>query len=135
MSRYSYDYGRPFVSIGPAIAATAPDVNANTTPNNPGNATGAGDEVAYVPRAGGGNQFPQSLTWDYSWDTGTFTALVINLEGSNDGTHWNQVDTNNATTTPQAKSVANKPYRYWRLNVGTFTVNSGNPVVTGRILF
>lgn len=132
MARWGADRAKRFQSIGPAIAAGLPDVNSGTTPANSGGATGPGDEMSIVPGGCSGNQFPPALTWDFSFTGGTFTALTITLEGSTDGTNWFTVDSDN-TGVAKAKSVANQPYIYWRLNITVYTANVGTPIVSGGI--
>lgn len=52
--------------------------------------------------------------------SGGFAALVVNYEGSMDGTNWYQIGTDN-TTTAAPTFVVDKPCRYIRANVATFT--------------
>lgn len=136
MAIYSKDRGARSLSISPAIPATSPKENANTTPKNNGTATGPGDEFRYVPDlCGAGAQFPSNLSWDVSVSAaGTLTALVVTLEGSNDGfITVSTIDTINAPA-GGAKSVPNPGFSQYRLNCITFTVNTGAPVITGGIL-
>jgi hypothetical protein len=135
LASYSKDHGARSISIGPAIAATSVKENANTTPKNSGAATGAGDDFAYIPEAGPGYEYPPQVAWDVrNTGTGTFTTLVVNLEVSDDdGTTWYTLDTNNSTTLPYRKVVANTVGRRFRLNIGTFTVATGSPVLEGGI--
>jgi hypothetical protein len=52
--------------------------------------------------------------------TGGFAALVVNYEGSIDGTNWYQLGTDNAVTAAPTFTV-DKPAAYVRANVATFT--------------
>jgi hypothetical protein len=61
---------------------------------------------------------------------GVFSALVVNYEGSLDGTNWFQIGTDNAVTAG-ATFVVDKPVRYVRANVATFT---GGTSVTVDVL-
>lgn len=132
--RWSKDHAARSISIGPAIAAGTPFENAGTTPKNPGTATGAGDEFVYVPETGPGFEYPPQVAWDVTFTGGTFTALVVVLEASDDGTNWFQLDTNNATgAAGYRRVVSNTLARMLRLNITTFTAASGSPVVTGGI--
>ncbi len=56
----------------------------------------------------------------YKRITGVFSALVVNYEGSLDGTNWFQLGTDN-TLTAGATFVTDKPCKFVRANVGTFT--------------
>ncbi len=135
MARYVKDRGARSLSISPAIPATSPKENANTTPKNNGTATGPGDEFVYVPgTSGAGNQYPQNLSWDVSVSAaGTMAALIVNLEGSDDGfVTVATVDTINSLT-GGTKSVANPGFQMYRSNIGTFTAAAGSPVVTSGI--
>lgn len=61
--------------------------------------------------------------------TGAFSALVVNYEGSIDGTNWYQIGTDN-TLTGAPTFVVDKPCLYVRANVATATVGSGVPTIT-----
>lgn len=52
--------------------------------------------------------------------SGVFGALVVNYEGSLDGINWFQLASDNATTAAASFAV-DKPVRYVRANVATFT--------------
>lgn len=56
----------------------------------------------------------------YKRVTGVFTALALSYEGSLDGTNWFQLGTDN-TTGAGVTFVVDKPVRYVRANVTTFT--------------
>jgi hypothetical protein len=56
--------------------------------------------------------------------TGVFSALVVNFEGSVDGINWFQLGTD-ATTAAGATVCVDKPCRYVRANVTTFTGGTG----------
>lgn len=56
----------------------------------------------------------------YKRVVGTFTALVVNYEGSLDGTNWFQLGTD-STLVATATFVVDKPCRYVRANVTSFT--------------
>ncbi len=56
--------------------------------------------------------------------TGVFSALVVNYEGSMDGNNWYQIGTDN-TTAAGATFIADKPCRYVRANITTFTGGTG----------
>lgn len=51
---------------------------------------------------------------------GVFSALVVNFEGSLDGSRWFQLGTDN-TTGASTTFVVDKPTLWLRANVGTFT--------------
>jgi hypothetical protein len=59
---------------------------------------------------------------------GVFTVLVVNYEGSMNGTTWYQIGTDNAITAAVSFAV-DKPCRYVRANVTTFT--GGTSVTVG----
>lgn len=61
---------------------------------------------------------------------GVFTVLVTNFEGSLDGVTWYQLGTDN-TLVNGATFVVDKPARYVRLNVGTFTGGTNVAVMVG----
>ena len=134
MSRYSKDRSTRSISIGPAIAAGQPNENANRTPANNGTVTGAGDEFVYVPGPGQSFQFPVAISWDFTFSGGTFTALAIAIEASNDGVTWTSIDTDN-TAVAKLKSIPNAEFKMFRANITTFTVASGSPVVTVSLAF
>ena len=139
MARFAKDRGSSSISIGPAIPATSVKENAGRTPANPGNTTGAGDEFVVVGQHGSGFKLPANVEWDYSMSGGTLTALTITLEASNDadegGTaHWYTLDTGSVTTTAgESRNVSGVSYKCYRLNITTFTPNTGSPVIVGRI--
>jgi hypothetical protein len=56
--------------------------------------------------------------------TGVFTVLVVNYEGSLDGINWYQLGTDN-TLTAAATFCVDKPSRYVRANITTFTGGTG----------
>lgn len=56
----------------------------------------------------------------YKRISGAFAALVVNYEGSLDSANWFQIGTDN-TTAAGATFVVDKPCRYVRANVATFT--------------
>lgn len=56
----------------------------------------------------------------YKRISGVFAALVISYEGSLDGINWFVLGTD-STTTAGATFVVDKPCRYARANVTTFT--------------
>lgn len=56
----------------------------------------------------------------YKQVSGGFAALVVNYEGSLDGTNWFQIGTDNSTTAG-ATFVTDKPCTFVRANVATFT--------------
>lgn len=60
---------------------------------------------------------------------GTMTALTVNFEGSNDGTNWFNIGSNNSTSNAMT-FVVDKPVRYVRANIATFTANTGTPLIT-----
>lgn len=134
MARFSKDRSAFSISIGPAIPAGQPNENAGRTPLNPGTTTGPGDEFGYVPGPGQAYQFPINVAWEFSFTGGTLTALVVNIEASNDGVTWTQIDTDN-TVIGKSKTIANAPYKFFRANIGTFTTNTGAPVVTVGLMF
>ena len=129
MARYGKDRGQRAISIGPAIAAGQPNENANTTPKNSGQATGPGDEFAYIPGGGNAFQYPPQVAWDVEVSGGVLTALTVALEASDDGVNFFQLDTQNSTTGGR-KVVQNTIGRIFRGNITTYTVTSGTPVVT-----
>lgn len=88
-------------------------------------ATGAGDDFA-IPRSQDG--WLNAVTWQIK-HTGTPTAISVNLEGSIDGTTWATLDTA-ANTDPswsaasgEIRHVVNKPVRFVRCNIASYTVN------------
>lgn len=126
--RFSKDHAQRSISVGPTLGNTTNE-NANRTPLNPGTTTGPGDEFLYVPEAGPGYEYPVNVAWDYSFTGGTFTALVVIIEFSDDGVNWFQVDTSSATSATR-KVITNQVPRFMRANVTTFTVATGSPVLT-----
>lgn len=52
--------------------------------------------------------------------TGVFSALVVNYEGSIDGTNWYQIGTDNAVTAAPS-FIVDRPCLYVRANCATFT--------------
>lgn len=133
MSRYSKDHSFASISIGPTLAAGLPNENTGLTPANPGTATGAGDEFAYVPETGPGFEYPPQVAWSVTVAGGTMTALTVNLEASDDGVNWFTLDTNN-TATGGRRVVSNTLAKLLRANIATFTANAGSPVVTVKII-
>lgn len=130
MSVYSKDHSRRSISIGPAIPATSPAENANTTPKNPGSATGPGDEFAYIPEQGPGYQFPVDIAWDVTFTGGTFTTLSVILEASDDeGANWFTISSAPLTAAGR-QVISNTLARRLRGNIQTYTVASGTPIVT-----
>lgn len=129
LTRYSKDHAQRSITIGPALGASSPNENANKTPANPGNATGAGDEFAYVPETGPGFEYPVNVAWDWSVSGGTLTAITIVLQFSDDGVNWFTADTD-STVTGNRKVVSNQVPRFMRGNIAVFTVATGSPVVT-----
>lgn len=135
MARYGKDRGARSISIGPAIPSTSPKENAGTTPKNSGVQTGAGDEFAYIPST---TQYPLAVAWDVTVSGGTLSALLVNLEVTDDDTSaapiWSTLDSNNVVTGGRqiATSTAhpNDLARLIRANIATYTVASGTPVVT-----
>jgi hypothetical protein len=123
MSRYSQERGSRFISIGATGSfGKAP----NTT--GTGNATGAGDEIGLMADADT-FRLPSNYSWDIVVSGGTYTALDIRLQRSQDGTNWSDVDSDTGAATIQ-RDVVNKPAKYLRANVITATVNTGSPQVT-----
>ena len=61
--------------------------------------------------------------------TGAFSALVVNYEGSIDGTNWFLLGTDN-TLTSAPTFVVDKPTLHVRANIATATVGSGAPTTT-----
>lgn len=59
---------------------------------------------------------------------GVFTVLVVNYEGSMNGVTWYQIGTDN-TLVAAATFAIDKPCRYVRANVATFT--GGTSVTVG----
>jgi hypothetical protein len=133
MSRYSKDHSFASISIGPAIAAGLPNENSGRTPANAGTGTGAGDEFGYVPETGPGFEYPPQIAYDVLIAGGTFTALTVLLEASDDGVNWFTLDTN-STATGGRKVVQNTLAKYLRANITVFTANTGSPVVTVLII-
>jgi hypothetical protein len=76
---------------------------------------------------------PHRYTWhtiiNYNGETGTYTSLTINLEGSLDGKNWAQLD-QTTSATGEMRHVVNKPIRYVRANVISAVVAANNPTVT-----
>lgn len=126
MARFSKDHSNRSISIGPAIPASSPLENSNTTPANPGTRTGAGDEFAYVPETGPGYEYPVNVAWDVLVSGGTFTTLAVSLEFSDDGTTWFSVDT---ATGQGRRVVSNQVPRFMRANITTFVTATGSPQV------
>jgi len=62
--------------------------------------------------------------------SGAFSALVTNFEGSLDNVNWYQLGTDN-TTANGVTFVVDKPCRYVRLNVATFTGGTNVAVTVG----
>jgi hypothetical protein len=88
-----------------------------------------GVSLTAVAATGAGQDFrdpndgppPSRYTWQVLY-TGTPTAITINLEGSLDDTNWDVLDSY-AGTTSTGRSVANKPYKFFRCNITSYTVN------------
>jgi hypothetical protein len=67
--------------------------------------------------------------------TGSLSALTVILEGSNDaGTNWTTIQTYTGTTTGYVSSTAVMPFQYVRSRISVYTVTSGTPTVTTRIV-
>lgn len=134
MARYSKNRMFASRSTGAAPAAGTPYENAGVAAlANPGNATGPGDEFAYVPAGpGAGYQYPVQIAWAVSVSGGTLSALVVNLEVSDDGVTWVQLDTQNSVTGGR-KVVQNTIGPFVRANIGTYTVATGTPIVQTTI--
>lgn len=64
---------------------------------------------------------------------GTLSALSVTLQGSLDGTNWFTLGSAITTTTSSYTAITGNPVCFVRLNVGTFTVNTGSPTVTGLL--
>lgn len=62
--------------------------------------------------------------------TGPFSVLVANFEGSLDGVNWYLLGTDN-TLVNGVTFVVDKPARYVRLNIGTFTGGTNVAVMVG----
>jgi len=108
--RYSADFGRPNLSL------------------NGVSAVGAGDEFGVVAKMG----LVGRVTWEkIIGGTGSFSALQVDLEASDDGTNWFQADTDSTTSSSNA-SVAHE-HTFYRLNIISRTIASGAPTVTGNI--
>lgn len=108
----SYDMGQYYTSIDNFAAATGP-----------GKACGVGPFYQ-------SNDTPKQITWEVL-QTGTSSTISAQLEGSNDGTNWYQLDVTTTIVAAQARSVVNKPFRFYRINVTVLTGAAGN--ITGRI--
>lgn len=74
--------------------------------------------------AGAGNPYPLVSSYAtftfYKRVTGVFTALNVNYEGSLDGVNFYQIGTD-ATVGNGATFCVDKPCRYVRANITTFT--------------
>lgn len=123
MGRFSKDRNSRSISCGPAIPKTSPKENSGLVPANPGTQTGAGDEFVYLPAPAGG--YPQNLSWDVSV-TGGGGALVVVLEGSDDGFVTKSVVDTIADPAGGTKSVPNPGFQMYRGNITSWT----NGVVT-----
>jgi hypothetical protein len=88
-----------------------PEFNRSTI-LNAATATGAGPGMDLYGSA--------SIFTFYKRITGVFTGLVVNYEGSLDGTNWFQIGTDN-TTSAGVTFVVDKPVKHIRANVTTFT--------------
>lgn len=82
-------------------------------------ATGIGAGSAYsVP-----GKPSTGISSNYTWQTnvvGSFSALVVALEGSLDGSNWTVLDTNSSTT-GGARALGYVPITFMRAHVTTFT--------------
>lgn len=88
--------------------------------------------LSAVTTTGAGTVFATStpmskFTWDSIVAGGTATALTVNLEGSNDNfvSTTIQLDQNTSTSTA-SRHVVNKPVRFFRCNITTYTTNGTN---------
>lgn len=145
MARYSYDRGSRFISIGAAIPAGTADVNTNTTPKNNGAAasTGPGDELGLPPWYSGTP--PYHVTWDVRTrgaGGAAFSARVVNLEASTNGSDWDVIDTNNDVTASgtgssgTSRTVTILSYKFFRANIPNApVVGSGVPSTEVGIQF
>lgn len=126
MARYGNERGRAFISIG-AIG------DFGQVPNNNGTQTNrAGDELGLsVDSSFFHENF--NITWDYRITGGVVSAISVSLQGSIDGINFDTIDTG-TNTSGESRSVANKPYAYYRSFLTSFTTSSGTPVITSKIL-
>jgi hypothetical protein len=125
---YGNERGRAFISIG-ALGdfGQVPGNNGSGATTGPGDAVGVLADFATF-------RINPNLTWEVLiGGTGSYTSFTINLEGSNDTVNWYTLDTS-TNVSGEARSVVNKPFRYYRLNVSAAVVNSGSPTITGKIL-
>lgn len=83
--------------------------------------TGAGTAFA-MPTINGTT--PNKFTWQ-SVLSGTATSITVNLEGSLDNVTYFQMDQSTSTTT-ESRSVVNKPVKWVRCNITSYTTNSTN---------
>lgn len=128
MATWSKDRNSRSLSISPAIPKTSPKENAGTSPSNLGVGTGPGDAFVYLPAPAGG--YPQNLSWDVSV-TGGGGALVVVLEGSDDGFVTKSVVDTIADPAGGTKSVPNPGFQAYRSNITTYT---NGTVVSGITL-
>ena len=63
--------------------------------------------------------------------TGAPTGVSATLQGSLDGTHWYTLATSTSTT-GDYQSVADKPTRWIKVNLGTFTAGT-SPTFTASV--
>jgi hypothetical protein len=122
-NRYANERGNRFISVGATGSFGATPACTGT-----GNATGAGDEIGLAADAET-FRLPANYSWDIIVAGGTYTALTVSLQRSQDGTNWADIDSDTGGATIQ-RDVVNKPAKYLRAKVTTATVNTGTPQVT-----
>lgn len=105
----------------PALPANTPyQVGQVFTSLNAVAATGAGTGAIFSTGQFAGS-YPAMFTWQTIY-TGTPTAINVNLEGSLDGTNWFTLDSSTSTAS-EMRHVVNKPIRFLRCNISSYTVN------------
>jgi hypothetical protein len=99
-------------------------------------ATGASDSYA-LPVVSG--QVPPRLTWVVTFKTAAPTAQTTNLEGSLDNVNWYTLDSStnldytSDTVSGEMLHITNKPVKFVRANLATYTAGS-NAGVTVKFL-
>lgn len=69
------------------------------------------------------------MTWEIYLTGGTLSNFRVNLEGSIDGVSFYILDYTTDGTQNQMRHVVNKPIRYVRANITSWTVGSGSPIL------
>lgn len=92
--------------------------------------TGTGVGIGYgAPISKVGGRFTA-----FSWQTimaGTFTAIGVEIDGSNDGVNWTKIDAS-TNVSGETRAVVNFPCAFLRANVTAYT---GGTSVTVLLVF